>query len=162
MNQATLDLYYTLKDYDVGLGYSGIFTDDITDNFIQFCDDLIINQKNDLKTSKVINFLLCESFQNVVRHASIESIDDDTSFEGYFGLHNIGNDYRLNSINKVNTDKNTKANTNANLYACTNAHDNIIVNTNANVNTTSSPIPTATPTPTASPNSNTSCYNKLY
>jgi hypothetical protein len=103
MKHATLDLYYNLNNYGVGLGYSGIFTDEITENFMLFCDDVIINQKNDLKTSKVINFLLCESFQNVVRQANNENLDNDKSFEGYFGLHNLGNDYRLNSINKVNT-----------------------------------------------------------
>jgi len=99
----TLEIYKSLKKYHASLAYSGAFTDHLTENFIGFSDDLIINQKEDHRTAKTTNFLLCESFQNIVRHTqgNIESKVELDLLNGYFSFNNIDEDYRINSINPI-------------------------------------------------------------
>jgi len=109
-NQCTLELYKDLSLYNVSLAYSGIFTDDLTNNFILFCEDLIIEHKQDPKTAKTVNFLLCESFQNIVRHTnSSDNAENKNLYKGYFGFHNKLNDYRFNSINAIEVQDKIKA-----------------------------------------------------
>ena len=107
----TLQICKRLKDYDVSLAYSGAFTDRLTENFISFSDDLIINQKNNPKVAKTTNFLLCESFQNIVRHTEGEnkSYQELDLLNGYFSFHNKGNDYRINTINPILEEDKQKA-----------------------------------------------------